>query len=139
MCWTIKGVGCWLVLLAACGCGARGSLPLAPVNGTVTYKGKPLEHGQVVFNPSKNGAGVLSVGFITGNGSFEMQTGSRKGAPLGEFVVTVHCRQKPSNEQGRDLGAVRPSLIPEKYSVEGRSPLRFEVKAGSNVFPIVLE
>ena len=116
-------------------------LALGRVHGTVTYKGKPLDHGTVVFFPEKGGSGVPSVGCITANGSFEVQTGSRKAAPLGNCIVTVHCRKEaavPGPRHDR-FGPASESLIPEKYSDQARSPLRFEVKAGGNDFPIVLE
>lgn len=137
----ITGVA-WLILLVMCGCGARDSLPLAPVHGIVTCQGKPLDHGQVVFSPESGDKGVLSVGAITGGGAFEMRTGARDGAALGKHVVTVHCRQLATAQQARDLRDpkyVLPSLIPEKYGNDRESPLRFEVRSGSNDCPIELK
>ena len=137
--WSMKSV-IWLMLLTACGCGSS-DLPLAQVHGTVTYRGKPLDRGTVVFFPEKGGSGVPSVGHITAGGSFEVQTGSRKGDPLGNCIVTVHCRKEadvPGPRLDRFIPATE-SLIPEKYADQSRSPLRFEVKAGGNDFPILLE
>ena len=37
--------------VGALGCGGGSDLPLAEVRGVVTYKGKPLDKGDVVFAP----------------------------------------------------------------------------------------
>lgn len=136
--WTI-GTAVGVMLLIACGCGSS-DLPLAGVCGTVTYQGKPLDHGQVIFTLEKSASGgrsVPSVGGITHNGSYEMRTGARKGAPLGRFIVTVHCHKIPTEEERQAL-RIMPSLIPTKYCNE-QSPLRFEVNAGSQEFNIAIE
>jgi len=127
------------VLLAAAGCGSGESLPLGTVEGQVTYQGKPLDHGRVVFTPDKGTTGPQAVGQIQSDGSFSMETGDRAGAPLGTHVVTVHCRREPTPEEAKDIYFVPEALIPEKYFKEDQSPLRFEVKEGHNDYSIVLE
>jgi len=81
---------------------------------------------------------IQAVGVIAG-GAYEMQTGNRKGASPGKYIVTVHCRQKPDAKQTRDMHSIPESLIPQKYSKDAQSPLRFEVKSRGNEFPITLE
>ena len=127
-----------VVLVVAAGCGARDSLGLAPVTGTVTYDGKPLDHGNVVFFPEAGVPGPQAVGAIQSNGTFRMQTIGRDGAAVGRHRVMVHCRRPLRPEEERQM-IVPESLIPEKYSSESNSPLRFEVKRGDNEYPIVLE
>ena len=127
-----------LVATTIVGCGPRDSLRLAPVHGTVTYQGKPLEHGRVVFNPEDESGGVAAVGIIASDGSYEMRTRDRDGAALGKYLVTIQCRQKRDEKHARDMSYIPPLLIPKKYwSLE--SPLRFEVQDGENHYPIVLE
>jgi hypothetical protein len=125
-------------MLFLTGCGSRDSLQLAPVHGTVTYRGKPLDHGEVVFNPLQGTPGPQSVGRIDGGGAFETRMAQRKGAPVGKHVVTVHCRRTPTEQERRGL-VVTPSIIPDRYGSDQQSPLRFEVKPGNNNCPIALE
>ena len=66
----------WLLLLALCGCGSPDALELARVCGSVTYQGKLLHHGRVVFNLENGSAGPQAVGVIDASGFFEMQTGA---------------------------------------------------------------
>lgn len=127
-----------LAALAFLGCGSGGELELAPVTGTVTYQGDPLGHGEVVFTPEQGTAGPQSVGKIDSGGSYRMRTASGDGAPLGKHLVTVHCRRPLTPEEQRNL-VIPESLIPEEYSRQDESPLRFKVQEGRNEYPIELE
>ena len=130
----------YAVLLALFGGCGSGDLPLAPVHGTVTYQGKPLDHGLVVFIPEQGTPGPQAVGTIQSDGSFRVNTLQRDGAAVGRHRVLVHCR-RPARREEQGPKGVPPSesLIPRKYSAEADSPLRFEVKEGRNEYPIVLE
>jgi len=138
----LPGNAIWLVVLAALltpvGCGSSDSLPLGTVKGKVLYEGQPLDHGDVVFIPMEGTSGPQGVGRIESDGSFRMQTGDRDGAAVGRHVVTVHCRRAPTSEQAQDMLAIPESLIPDEYSKEDQSPLRFEVKRGANEYRIEL-
>ena len=61
--------------LSLAGCGGSSSTPSAgatvPVKGIVTYKGKPLTRGTVVFEPD---AGREAQGELGGDGSFTLST-----------------------------------------------------------------
>ena len=127
-----------LLVAALSGCGSKDPFPLAPVHGTVTYKGKLHEFGSVVFFPSKGTPGPLAVGPISPDGSFRMTTVNRDGAAIGQHVVTVHCRRKPTPEESRNL-VVPESLIPLQYTREEQSPLALQVENGWNELPINLE
>lgn len=131
-----------LGLAASCGCGGS-SLPLARVEGTVTYEGKLLDHGKVVFIPEQGTPGPQAVGTIQPDGTFRIDTIQHDGAAVGWHTVLVHCRGAAPSD-GQTPAGVPPtpfgeSLIPPKYSVEADSPLRFEVKEGRNEFAIVLQ
>lgn len=111
--------------------GCDSSPPLAPVEGVVTYDGKPLEFGYVMFQPRK---GQPAQGQITTDGTFTLATeGHGPGAFLGEHRVSVYCYQghRPGasdpNNPNQSLGA---SLIPPGYSRGGMSGLSAEVTAG---------
>lgn len=128
------------LLPIVCGCGPRCTIPLAKVSGSVTYKGKPLDHGRVVFTPEGGGSGVPAVGGIRKDGTFEMSVaGGHQGAPLGKFVVTVICYEKRPPEHDRDMAYRPQSVLPPKYTDNAQSTLRFEVKTGDNPCQLVLE
>ena len=135
------------VLLLGCGGVDPDKPALGRVSGTVTYKGNPLTTGLVTFVPS-GGAGAESgqtaSGEIGKNGGYSLTTfESGDGAVLGPHNVLVQAREG-STTTGKGMPApgevVKPpkSLIPEKYAKGGTSPLRFEVKAGSNTYNIEL-
>ncbi len=69
------------------GCSAsNGALPgLIPVKGKVTYKGKPLAHGVVVFEP--DGYGREARGKLESDGTFILTTIEK-----GDGVVPGECR-----------------------------------------------
>ncbi len=125
-----------------CGCRS-GDLPLQPVYGTVTYQGKPLDHGMVVFIPEQPTPGPQAVGTIQSDGTFRIHTLQRDGAAVGWHTVLVHCRRPMRHEEQAPRGVppsqFTESLIPRNYSVEADSPLRFEVTQGRNEYAIVLE
>jgi hypothetical protein len=127
-----------LIAVVVAGCSQGNSLRLATVTGSVTYRGKPLDHGTVVFTPQSGTPGPQAVGELDAGGKFRMRTAGRDGAAVGRHLVTVHCRRVVTPEEARRL-VVGELLIPTKYANEVESPLRFEVKEGSNEDTIVLE
>ncbi|NOY42370.1 MAG: hypothetical protein GXP26_11105 [Planctomycetes bacterium] len=129
------------VLLLALGCGQESDLPLASVEGSVTYQGKLLDHGKVVFTPQGGAPGPPATGKIEPGGSFVMRTSGREGAAVGSHKVTVHSRREltPTEIRNRSL-KISESLIPDKYWKQKESPLTFEVQAGEdNEYEIILE
>ena len=140
---TYAACVCGLMALAinsVCGCNGS-SLPLAPVTGTVAYKGQSLEHGMVVFIPEQGTPGPQAVGTIQSDGTFRIHTLQSDGAAVGWHTVLVHCRDSAPREQSPGIPPASSSkpLIPRQYSVEAETPLRFEVKEGRNAYAIALE
>jgi hypothetical protein len=127
-----------LIVAALAGCSPSDPLGLAPVTGVVTYRGKPLDHGKVVFTPQSGTPGPQAVGELDAQGRFRMRTAGRDGAAAGKHLVTVHCRRIVTPEEARRL-VIGELLIPTKYANEVESPLRFEVKRGNNEYTITLE
>ncbi len=116
---------CVLVLLVA-GCGDNGGR--VPVTGLVTFDGKPLEDGNIVFSGEQGAAGV---GKIV-NGSFTMsETGEETGVLPGSYSVLI-------SSWFEELGAVQPNgsfspgkpRIPLYYRDPKKSGLTVEVKQG---------
>jgi hypothetical protein len=118
------------------GCGSSKT-PTAEVSGKVTYQGKPLAAGAVLFQPA---SGPAAKGEISPDGSFRLSTfGSHDGAILGTHKVGISCyapaaAKSPSQEPG--LG--KP-LIPEKYLNFQTSGLTAEVTSDANHFEFELK
>jgi hypothetical protein len=116
------------VLIAACclmtsGCGP--SQQLAPVRGKVTYKGKPLTTGVVMFQPTN---GPPARGNIQPDGTFELEMlGEGAGAPLGPNRVRVSSRQQSADTSTET--ALGKLLIPKRYTDFATSGLTIEVAA----------
>jgi hypothetical protein len=129
-----------LVLLMApfAGCGDN----LADVSGIVTLDGQPLRGGgdvraTVIFQPASGGS-VGAVGVVDENGRYNLSTGSKDGAPPGDYRVTCSATQLvPSKEPGGTPGGRR--LTHRKYANANTSGLQFMVEPGSNEFNIPLE
>ena len=109
------------------GCKGRGvDLPTASVSGRVTYQGKPLGFGKIIFfHPSSNAKGAD----IAADGTFSLI------AYQGENCIAVECfdADKPGSKRQRSLfPGVDRSLIPERYMSYGASGLTCEVKPGDD-------
>ena len=124
------------VLLAGCE-PVSDTPPTAPVQGTVTYQGKPVESGTVTFFPAggeRPGGGILESG-----GKFTLTTFKKgDGAVVGTHKVTVDSLV---DDGGVDVsaGGEMKSNIPLKYSDRDQTPLSYDVKEGDNQFEIALE
>lgn len=135
---------------AQAGCGGDPSLPkLGKVHGKVTYKGKPVAAGHIVFTPveGKGGeTGQNGTGEINSDGSYEITTfKTGDGAILGQHVVTVDVREsgtdaypKPKADGTIDYKLPK-NLAPSKYSTVDKSPLRCTVVAEGTTFDIDLK
>lgn len=140
--WIVLASWASLVLLVGCG---GSEFQLAPAKGKVTYKGKPLEFGTVIFIPEK---GPAATGQIQSDGTFVLETGTqsggvRKGAVVGKHKVEIRCmeNQRPGFKppEGQEMPAGK-SLIPTKYNQADSSKLTAEVTAkGPNEFTFDLQ
>ena len=120
-------------LLAAAvisGCGKKGGLETAPVSGKVTYRGKPLTTGTVMFVP---GEGPAATGEINSAGVYKLTTyTSGDGAVIGKHKVTITALQGMGDALPEQRSPTPPPLIPAKYLNDGTSGLTAEVKPGTN-------
>jgi hypothetical protein len=114
-----------MVLLAGC----KGKFPTAPVEGVVTWKGKPLKHGTVVFFHET--APVSGAGTIGPDGRYKLD------APVGNCRVAIQAREQPPADLPKEkqtqayyLGL--KSEIPDRYEDHMRNGLHFTVKEGNN-------
>jgi hypothetical protein len=134
----MSGIRWTVMILAAAGLAAGGCGPAPPqlgkVHGKVTYKGKPLTFGSVVFMPAAGvgkagptGAGQPSSGDIQSDGSYALTTNAPgDGAIVGESKVVVVAIDP----------VTRKTVIPPKYQDAASTPLSRTVAAGENTFDI---
>lgn len=115
-----------LLFLVAIGCGdGRVRLPTAAVSGSVTYQGKPLPGGRLLF---QHPSGQAAAADIAADGSFKLL------AFQGTNRVAVFCFRCLSDPSGPIYG-VPPrepvkSLIPDRYADAANSGVSFDVKSG---------
>jgi hypothetical protein len=139
-----------LCLLVVQGCG-RSRPETSPVTGHVTYGGKPVSSGRIVFYPSH---GRSAMGTIEPDGSYRLTTfDPGDGALLGRHRVTIEATRIVRAPQPKNLGEESQFngvaanglavlwLVPEKYSRPESTPLTAEVTRGKNTidFKLVAE
>ena len=111
-----------LALLFTTACGDRGP-QLAPVTGTVTYKGKPLKTGKILFEPvdGRPARGEIVDGKIVNVSTYDKDDG----AIVGDHSVVIHSFiREPKGME------IVPSAIPEKYNDPSTSDLTATIVAG---------
>jgi hypothetical protein len=126
----------FLGLLAAAmaatnGCGPSRP-PLAAVTGTVTYKGKPLDEGTIVFQPAE---GRPAIGKIV-KGQIVQVTAwdPNDGSPLGTVKVGIESLFPATSVYEKPK-----SHIPTKYASPLLSGLTAEIKPGKNTLSFDLQ
>ncbi|HEV3121015.1 MAG TPA: hypothetical protein VGY53_03895 [Isosphaeraceae bacterium] len=118
-------------LLAVGGCGEDEKKTLRrryPVSGKVTYKGNPLESGEISFHPDGAG-GKPATGTIT-DGSYSLTTLTPgDGAYPGNYKVVI----TPKLTLPVKGKTAKPSpAIPQKYGLDTSSGLTAEVQPQTN-------
>ena len=119
-----------IVLLSSCwGCGSNAGPYVGktvPVKGKITYKGKPLTQGQIVFEP--NDIGREAYGSIQPDGTFELSTFAKgDGAVPGTHRVTVMS------------GRVGKVGVPVKHENTSSSKTEVEVAEGKSEYIVVFK
>lgn len=129
-----------LALSVISGCAEQiDKKPTAPVKGVVTYEGKPLETGEVVFFPDSGEQ--IAHGKIQPDGSFQLTTYEEgDGAFPGTHKVTIISERDMEGVSAEDPeAALEPSFIPLKYNMQKTSGLTAVVKEGGNEINFDLE
>jgi hypothetical protein len=150
-CRTWRAVLVLAVAVAAAGCGP-GRPAVAPVDGVVTMKGKPLPGLRIQFmpDPNKGTKGPTSAGVTDEQGRFKLKCADKRdGAVVGWHKVVINDMRvrlpnaprhggAPLDEKGRignadDVvqkpAAFLSSRVPDPFTTSGRTPLSKEVKA----------
>ncbi len=108
------------VLLAVVGCGEK----IYTVSGTVSYDGKPVENGNIVFEAADGGPGLASGGIKDGKYTLQSKPGKKK-------VAITGYRPKAGSDP-KDPQPPTEEYIPAKYNI--KSELTKEVTSGENRF-----
>ena len=130
-----------LCILASIGCGNTDNR-YTKVEGTITYKGTPVDGATVTFLPVDE-SGESASGKTDAGGKFSLTSvqaieGGRGVLP-GEYRVIVSKRESPpSMPEGAVSSSSAPpaprakELLPEKYMQPGTSDLQATVNSGKN-------
>jgi hypothetical protein len=92
----------------------------AIVSGAVTYQGKPLPGGEVMWCTTKDGTSIVRGGAIREDGTFMLDT------PTGPAKVAIHVADLKKAQSNRYVE------IPAKYTTVEQSGLTYEAKEGDN-------
>ena len=121
----------WLPIICLCviatGCGSGFNRPkMAKVIGRVTFKGLPLNHGEITFLSADNrpAHGKIIAGQIIEVMTFEPDDG----APIGPCKVAISALENPN----ADMYTPSKSLLPAKYGNPETSGLTADLKPGEN-------
>jgi hypothetical protein len=133
--------GLMATLLGLCVACAGGGLNSA--TGKVTYKGNPIKGAIVVFHPkdanmnSQRPSGVTDEG-----GAFSLTTGTKAGAPAGDYLVTITWPEeapvKPKGGKIMNTDADTPDMpdrLKGRFADSTRTTLKATIKGGSNDIP----
>ncbi len=144
-----------MVIFLLGGCESKTHYEHATVRGKVTYNGKPVTFGQVLFvpvEPPKDGLAQPASGSINADGTYELKSEADAGAVLGEHKVLVISviGDKPAETPEAPKADAAPtpsktssavafkSSIPKKYSDPGATPLTRKVVPGANTIDLEL-
>jgi hypothetical protein len=133
-----------LIFATTIGCGNKSHLSVAPVHGSVTYKGRGVPGALVIFFPVDETADVVKklrpFGSADADGKFELKTYSTgDGAPPGKYRVSIVAgpvgtgNNPPRGDANgsKTAGALPPDLI-KKYGNVDTSGLQVTVENGEN-------
>lgn len=134
--------------LITSGCGGGSgpvaeTVPVVTASGTATFRGKPLEHYQVMLFPQD---GRPAAGMVDAAGKFVLGTNQPgDGAPAGTHRVAVTWIGPPSTDPGQGVMEFTqpppPTIkIPDKYANPETSGITVEVpESGTDAIVINLE
>jgi len=113
-----------LVILLLGGCSKNDSRHQVAASGTVTFDGKPLEKGNIVFDPVDGKGGSVIGSIVDGQFTVLSEPGSKK--------VQISSTQE-SGKTSSDGEPIMIEMLPSKYSAQ--SNLKVELQTSQrNVF-----
>jgi hypothetical protein len=123
-CRVAAGLSLLAVVLAG-GCGRSGKPHTVAVKGTVSYKGKPLTTGKVIFAPVDPQKGRPGEGWIGGDGSFAISTfDPGDGVVPGDYIVMIDPTPPPEESVDKKVKKAPAVQFPKKYLKKESSDLK---------------
>lgn len=124
-----------VVVLSLVGCGGAKSrnLPKSPVSGEVTFDGKHLPDGQIVF---VHESGEMASVTFKDDGKYKASVAQGKNQVMVKSVVITGGTDGPTRAASMEI---QTSRIPEKYSTPALSGLEYVVTAGENKYDVELK
>jgi hypothetical protein len=135
-----------IILAITTGCAKKPRLAVAPVRGTVTYKGRGVPNAVVIFFPVDETAEIVKklrpFAYADDQGNFEIKTYvNGDGAPPGKYRVSVVAVSSapttshdasPANQGERKMVVAIPPEVTKKYGNVETSGLQVTVESGEN-------
>jgi hypothetical protein len=126
---------CLAALLLLAGCG-ENRMKTARVSGTITYKGKPVPQGSIMFQPQSGPAATANIS----NGKYVLKTyRDGDGAVLGSHKVTVISLEDQSARLPEERNPLPPPIVPLKYNFPDKSGLTATVEDKANIIDFDLK
>jgi hypothetical protein len=135
--------------MATVSVGCRPSGPTYwPIDGKVTFQGRPVTIGQIRF--CNSGEGIDVIESLNAEGQYTVVTGSRKGLPEGQYQVAVIPKldfsRVKNDKHGFPIPSTMPSEgernppnIPRKYHDPSTSGLTATVKPEPNTVDVDMQ
>ena len=129
------GIVCLLLLVTGCGPGN----PRREISGKITFKGAPLDHGTITFNPlggGKEGVPRTKEGSNIANGEYKIL--AETGLTPGKYQVIISSGDNidpkdPEGMPGPSGNYVSKDRIPAAYNTASKEEIEVTDK-GPNVF-----
>jgi hypothetical protein len=132
-----------LVVAVVMGCNGGSRDGVVPVSGRVTYDGKPVTEGRVIFYPVDDRR--MAMGPIDGKGYYVLTTfKDNDGAYPGKHVVVIDAVREVGAAPAsidEEVGSAAPTivrLVPEKYADPRTSDLEAEVQDRDNTIDFAI-
>ena len=127
----------WIFLVPGCG---PSNPPTFPVKGKVSYNGKAVKNGMIMFTPE--GEGNAANGSLEADGSYQLTTFvANDGARPGKYKVSIQVfpgADEGGGLPGQEFAGKKPP-IPPKYGQPTSSGLTAEVKDVDNSIDFALQ
>ena len=130
--WWIVILICGAILSSGCGPKGRG-LPKAKVTGTVTYPGKSLPNGKIIFQHTSGEMDAIPFG---ADGKYELDV------TVGKNKVMVQSQTSSKEEAGPDSGRAMEVFtyhVPERYLSFDGSGLELDVPDSGTIYDVEIE
>ena len=136
---TLPRAGLTVVFIALAGCHKPAPTVVAPVRGAVTFQGRPLAGGLIVFTPERGPKPFAAR--LDAYGHYELEPtppagpglpwGVSRGVPPGRYAVTFSDPPQQSDAQfPRDLRRPDTSGVAREVLAGQENELDFHITAG---------